>query len=260
MKALQSQQIDPPMPDQAYVEFYAANQISPPSTLFNELNDTYYFAKNKQGQFIYANKLLSERFQLSSAESVFNKTDFDFFRLDIAEQIRKDDVWVMKSGQPIRKKLEIVNDKDQQTLWLITTKSPLYNIHGEVVGIEGLSIDASKTQTQLEPYHVFKDCIDYIQKNYMHHIKMNDLASISNMSLSTFERQFKRHLGSTPVHYIKKVRIQEACGLLLRGLGIPEVAHACGFCDQSYFGKEFKRLMATTPKQYMKNKQHLVDG
>lgn len=239
------------MQQQAYMAFYKNNHVSPPSTLFNALTDTYYFAKNTHGQFVYANKLLSERFALTSPDEVFNKTDFDFFRPDIAQQIRQDDLAVLKSQQPIRKKLEIVNNGQNEPLWLMTTKSPLYNIHGNVVGIEGLSIDASKSQTRLEPYHVFNKPISHIQKHYGQPIKIAELANMSNMSLSTFERQFKKHLGTTPLNYIKKVRIQEACGLLLQGLPIPRVAHSCGFCDQSYFGKEFKQLLAITPKQYV---------
>lgn len=238
------------MHEDAYMAFYLENHISPPSALMSELTDTYYFAKNKDLQFIYANKLLSERFNLPTAEHVFLKTDFDFFRPDIAEQIRQDDLTVIRTQQPIHRKLEIVNGGNDEVLWLFTTKSPLFNIHGDIVGIEGVSIDATKTRTNLEPYHVFKECIDVIQKQYMRPLKVSELAALSNMSLSTFERRFKKYLGTSPAQYIKNVRVQEACFMLREGHSIQDVAYSTGFCDQSYFSKEFKRLMNTTPKAY----------
>jgi len=73
------------------------------------------------------------------------------------------------------------------------------------------------------------------------------------MSLSTFERKFKRHFGSTPSRFIKKLRIERACEQLSNGVDISSVALVCGFCDQSYFTKEFKSIMGITPRQFKKS-------
>lgn len=230
--------------------FYTSHQISPPSPLFDAMTDTYYFAKNVKGQFVHANQLLNEHYDLESANAVIGKTDYDFFRTDIADNIRADDLKVMQNDLVITNKLEVVQDGDGSLRWLFTTKSALKDATGNVIGVEGFSKDAQKSQTSIEPYNAFKDCIEHLRQNFMNPITVSELADISCMSVSTFERKFKKHFGSTPNQYIKRYRIQEACRLLLAGYSIQKAALDCGFCDQSYFTREFRIFMGMTPKNY----------
>lgn len=236
--------------------FYEANGISPPSSLFNALTDTYYFAKNVDGQFVYANKLLNEQYKITNPSEVIGKTDYDFFRTDIADNIRVDDLNVIENDIVISNKLEIVHDENGHIRWLFTTKSPLKNADGEIVGIEGFSRDAQKSQTSNEPYHIFKEVIEYVRKNLANPIKISDLANMCFMSLSTFERKFKIHFSCTPNQYIKRCRVQEGCRLLLTGSSIQQVSLATGFCDQSHFTREFKNILGLTPRAYQQQSLH----
>jgi AraC-like DNA-binding protein len=231
-------------------DFYIKNKISPPSSLFDVLTDTYYFAKNRQGQFVYANKLLNERFKLNDSKEVLGKTDYDFFRVDIADNIRSDDIKVMDQDIIIENKPEVLQNENGQLHWLFTTKAPLKNSSGEIVGVEGFSRDADRALSSIEPYNAFKECIQYLQQHYMDNISVEYFAQISCMSLSTFERKFKKHFGCTPKQYIKRFRIQESCRMLISGYSIQRAAIDCGFCDQSYFTREFRILMGVTPKNY----------
>lgn len=243
MKTSTMKTIDP-------ADFYHKHKISPPSELFDELSDTYYFAKNIHGQFVFTNKLLNTQFDIANPKDVIGKTDYDFFRKDIADKIRQDDMDVMYSAGQIKDKLEVLISEEGLTTWLMTTKRALKNPQGEVIGIEGISVDAYRSQVRLEPYHLFKASLDYIHQHYRHSISIAQLAELSNMSISAFERNFKKHLGATPKHYIRQYRIQEACHLLNSGMTIQAVADATGFCDQSYFTKEFRLIMGMTPKNY----------
>lgn len=231
-------------------DFYQKHNISPPSKLFDVLTDTFYFAKNKKGQFVYANKLLNERFKLVEPKDVLGKTDYDFFRIDVADNIRSDDLKVMNQDITIENKPEVLQNDDGQLHWLFTTKIPLKNAKGEIVGVEGYSRDADRSLTSIEPYNAFKECIQYLQRHYMDNISVEYFAQISYMSLSTFERKFKKYFGCTPKQYIKRFRIQESCRMLIAGYSIQSAAIDCGFCDQSYFTREFRVLMGVTPKAY----------
>ncbi len=230
--------------------FYEDHGISSPHTMFDLLSDIFYFAKNREGQFVCANKLLQEKFNLLSPRDAIGKTDFDFFSQDIAKRIRADDLMVMNNDITVKNKFEVVAGAEGKLYWLFTTKSPIKNKRGEIIGVEGFSRDAERSQNIIEPYHVFKRCIEHMQAEFMNDLSIEYLASLSFMSLSTFERKFKKQFAQTPTQYIKKLRMHQACNLLASGMSIKRAAAESGFCDQSYFSKEFKALVGMTPRQY----------
>ena len=118
------------------------------------------------------------------------------------------------------------------------------------MGVEGFSRDANRSLNSIEPYSAFKECIQYLHRHYMDNVSVEYLAQISCMSLSSFERKFKKYFGCTPKQYIKRFRIQESCRMLIAGYNIQRAAIDCGFCDQSYFTREFRLMMGVTPKSY----------
>jgi AraC-like DNA-binding protein len=236
-----------------YSDFFAANGISPPSTLFEEMSDTFYFAKNKAGKFVWGNRLLQEKHRLPRAEDIIGKCDHDFFRRDIADRIRADDLAVMESGVPVKNKLEVIGGRNGVLTWLFTTKAPLRNTHGEVIGVEGFSRDAQRSQDIIEPFHVFRSAIEYLQAHFMDKVSIEHLAHMSSMSLSTFERKFKQHFSLTPKQYILHMRVHEACRLLPGSQSIERVALDTGFGGQSYFTMQFRSVVGVTPKQYQRS-------
>src|SRR5438067_4349825 len=72
--------------------FFVEHGISAPSALFDTLSDFYYFAKNRAGQFVWGNRLLQEKHALAKVDDIIGQTDHDFFRRDIADRIRADDL------------------------------------------------------------------------------------------------------------------------------------------------------------------------
>lgn len=230
--------------------FFAAHGISPPSTLFDTLSDTYYFAKNKAGQFVWGNRLLQEQHELANVNDILGKTDHDFFRRDIADRIRADDLAVMATGITVKNKLEVIDGGNGELTWLFTTKVPIRNRAGEIVGIEGFSRDARRSQDTIAPFHEFKNCIEYVQEHLTENISIDHLARLSCMSLSTFERKFKEHFSLTPKQYVLHMKVHEACRLLPGASSIARVALATGFGGQSYFTKQFRSIVGITPKQY----------
>lgn len=236
-----------------YADFFAANGISPPSTLFEEMSDTFYFAKNKEGKFVWGNRLLQEKHRLTRAEDIIGKCDHDFFRRDIADRIRADDLAVMESGIAVKDKLEVICGRNGVLTWLFTTKAPLRNARGEVIGVEGFSRDAQRSQDAIAPFHVFRDAIEYLQVRFKEKISIEHLAQLSGMSLSTFERKFKQHFSLTPKQYILHMRVHEACRLLPGSQSIERVAEETGFGGQSYFTMQFRSVVGITPKQYQRS-------
>jgi AraC-like DNA-binding protein len=235
----------------ACASFFEDHGISTPSTLFDTLSDTYYFAKNTAGQFVWGNRLLQEQNKLSNVNDILGKTDHDFFRRDIADRIRADDLEVINTGVTVKNKLEVIDSGNGELTWLFTTKAPIRNRDGDIVGIEGFSRDARRSQDTIAPFHEFKACIEYLQEHLMENIGIDHLAKLSCMSLSTFERKFKQHFSLTPKQYILHMKVHEACRLLPTASSIARVAVETGFGGQSYFTKQFRSVVGITPKQYL---------
>jgi AraC-like DNA-binding protein len=91
---------------------------------------------------------------------------------------------------------------------------------------------------------------DYIRTHFDENISLDDLARQAGYSRSYLVRAFKKTFGMTPYAYLINCRIQRARHALRRGEKIVDVALETGFADQAHFQRMFKRLMATTPRQY----------
>ena len=64
---------------------------------------------------------------------------------------------------------------------------------------------------------------------------------------------FKKNLGMTFTEHLNQTRVGKSCSLLTSTtLSLSEIASRCGFEDQSYFSKVFKKQMGVSPKEYRK--------
>ena len=96
---------------------------------------------------------------------------------------------------------------------------------------------------------------EYIDHHYADPITVDDAASIVCMSESHFMRFFRQVTGQPFVSYLNHFRIARAQAMLVTtDKSISEVSQEVGFCDQSYFGLVFRRLVHMTPREY---KEHL---
>jgi AraC-like DNA-binding protein len=72
-----------------------------------------------------------------------------------------------------------------------------------------------------------------------------------HLSVSQFDRKFKRLFQMTPQQYILRVRINAAAQTLAtEAISVAEIAQQAGFYDQSYFTKQFRKQMGLTPSAY----------
>lgn len=98
-----------------------------------------------------------------------------------------------------------------------------------------------------------KRVIGYIENNYKEDVPLSALAREAGLSPKYLCRLFSQLTGKSPVEYINEYRIDRACMLLSdTDLPILDVGLSCGFNDQSYFIKTFKKHKNTTPGAYRK--------
>lgn len=93
--------------------------------------------------------------------------------------------------------------------------------------------------------------MEYVNANYMKRITLNDISDHVSFSVSYLSRIFKEEKGISLSSYINEVRIRNAKSMLLSSdIPLSSLAYCCGFDDQSYFSKVFKKLTGTTPGKY----------
>jgi AraC-like DNA-binding protein/quercetin dioxygenase-like cupin family protein len=95
--------------------------------------------------------------------------------------------------------------------------------------------------------------IDYTITNFASKIRLEDVASISNMSVSNFCKFFKVRVKKTYVQYLTEVRIGMSCKMLIENqLSINRIAYDSGFVNISNFNRAFKLNKNMTPFSYRK--------
>ena len=92
--------------------------------------------------------------------------------------------------------------------------------------------------------------IEYIKENYYRHIPLEEIAQITYMSKTYLSTLFKKETGYSISEYINGIRVDRARSLLVNSdIAIVEIARMCGFEDQSYFTKVFRKTTGITPKK-----------
>ncbi|WP_084617881.1 sensor domain-containing protein [Cellvibrio sp. OA-2007] len=120
-------------------------------TLGDHMLDLIY-AKDENGRFIYANLALVNMTGAESIENILGKTDFDLNPPAAAQAYVDDDQWVIRTGQPLVGREELLRDaKTGESHWYSTTKVPLRDNNGKIIGIMGISRDITQTkQTEID--------------------------------------------------------------------------------------------------------------
>jgi len=113
------------------------------STLMANMPDNIYF-KDTESQFIRINEAMAEWFGLSHPREAIGKTDFDFFTEEHAQSAFEDEKEVMKSGLSLVSKEEKETWPDGRETWVSTTKLPLRDRNGQIVGTFGVSRDITQ--------------------------------------------------------------------------------------------------------------------
>ena len=97
--------------------------------------------------------------------------------------------------------------------------------------------------------------IEYIKSNYHRHISLEELANISYMSKTYLSTLFKKETGYSLSEYTNLIRVDRAQAFLMDNeLRIIEIARICGFEDQSYFTKVFRKNTGVTPKKFRESR------
>ncbi|HRS09605.1 MAG TPA: PAS domain S-box protein [Sedimentisphaerales bacterium] len=126
-------------------------------TLIDNLPDAIY-VKDRQGRFVLGNPPALRQKGVTSVEGIVGKTDYDFDPKDVAERAARDEQELMSGSRPIMNHERCVLDASCGTKsWYLTTKVPLRNEQGEIIGLVGIGRDITDRRRAEEAYRTLVD-------------------------------------------------------------------------------------------------------
>ena len=190
-----------------------------------------------------ANNIVSEM-------DYIGRTCKDIYPTEFAEQYMALVRQVRETGVAVENQV-YTHAADHSTDFRIASVYPLRDAHDAIIGTATVWRPVASGDTLPDWYGCLKRVVAFIDKNYARPITLQTLAAEAGMSVTHFRRRFTGILHITPARYLATIRVNAAIKLLTSThMLLTEIAHACGFYDQSHFIRTFKRLRRQTPAQY----------
>jgi two-component system, sensor histidine kinase and response regulator len=111
-------------------------------TLLANIPDSIYF-KDCESRFIRLSQSCANKLGVQSTREAIGRSDADFFSSEHADQAMMDESEIMRTGQPMLNRIEEETFTDGHVQWCSTTKLPMYNLEGTLIGTFGISRDVT---------------------------------------------------------------------------------------------------------------------
>lgn len=217
--------------------------------LFDLVEDSYLFVKDRDHRFVRCNRALWMKHGLTGEDEMLGKRDSDFFPPALAR------AYVEEDRKVIETRIEVLD-----AVWLVPSRgalrwyrcSKLPVVEGdEVIGVAGILRPYDGEGDVPQEYERIKPALALANRKYGEQIRVSDLASQAGYSVNQFGRIFQHLFRMKPVDYLKRLRLEEAARLLrTTRLSMCDIALRCGFYDQSAFSKSFRQRNGVTPRKY----------
>jgi AraC-like DNA-binding protein len=123
----------------------------------------------------------------------------------------------------------------------------IYILLGDIIK----NINFSEMYSQLQVLNKFEEVLEYMDKNYLKNPSLHDVAKKANMAPNYFHRKFKKAFAISPYAYMLQKRMDKAKKLLaFPSRSIKEIALLCGYDNEFYFSKTFKKYSGMSPREF----------
>ncbi len=135
------------------------------------------------------------------------------------------------------------NPKDIPVLAPLAVREIFYRL---LCGPQGHHLQAVALQGSQS--HRVNDAIEWLNRNYVEPLRIDELARRVNLSSSSLHHRFKALTAMSPLQYQKQLRLQEARRLLVaEGLEVSAAGYRVGYESPSQFSREYSRLFGASP-------------
>ena len=221
--------------------------------LFDQSTDVAFFVKDSVGRYVAVNDSLVARHGLKSKSQVIGRFPHEICPGDFGRIPTEQDERVLTTKRPLLDHLEMQWHRPNNPVWCLTTKLPIQNSNGDVIGLIGFSRDV---RVPVEPHEIpadFARALEEFERDLSTEMTPAWLAHHSKLSSQRLARLTKRLFGLTPNQFITTSRIAAASRMLRETEStVAEIAHACGFYDHSAFTRAFRSATGMTPSEFRK--------
>ncbi len=135
-------------------------------TLIDNLPD-YIYIKDTKGRYIVGNIAVVHKFGFSSEDKLIGKTDFDLFPHDLALQYYAYEQEIIQSGKGLYdyEGPAVDASKEEKERWVSTTKVPLRDVEGKVIGTVGIDRDITERKRMEETLRETADKFRFVFEN-----------------------------------------------------------------------------------------------
>lgn len=117
--------------------------------------DGVYF-KDRESRFVRVSRALALRFGMNDPAEAIGKTDFDVFGPEHAQQAFEDEQAIIRTGEPVIEKEEKETWPDGRENWVLTTKLPMTDDKGTIIGTMGVSRDITERKRIEQELHEYR--------------------------------------------------------------------------------------------------------
>ncbi len=218
--------------------------------LLEVMPDVMAWLKDRDGRYAWVNAAFLMNYGLSKLSQVIGKADRDLSPDHLAAHFEAGDQAVL-SGRPVNHRLELVGRYDHSAHWCRTTKLPVRDDRGKLVGTVGFTRRLTAAEIGQMAEIPLGAVIATMIRRIGGKITSAELARAAGTSVRGLERAFDRDYGLSPRQYLRRLRMQTACQLLVSTRStLAQISDRCGFSDQSHFNRDFKRMTGMTPRAY----------
>jgi AraC-like DNA-binding protein len=221
--------------------------------LFDRSPEVAFFVKDSLGRYVAVNDSLVARHGLQSKSQVVGKYPHEICPGDFGRTPSEQDQKVLRFGRPLLDHLEMHWHRPNAPVWCLTTKLPIIDEAGRIIGLIGFSRDI---RAAVEPDEIppgFAKTLADFEQSLSPDMTPSIFASKAGLTSPRLARLTRRLFDLTPGQFITKSRVMAASRMLREsGDSVAEIAYACGFYDHSAFTRAFRSATGVTPTQFRK--------
>ena len=229
--------------------------------LMDTLPDRIYF-KDLESRIVRNNAAHARSLGAESPEMCVGRTDFDFFSREHAEIARRDELHIIRSGEPMIAKTERLTMRDGRHGWASTTKLPWRDAEGRIIGTFGVTRDVTAAKEAedrlLEERNLLRTIVDHLPsrlyvKDVAARYVLNSKAHLAMLGVATQAEA----LGRTTVDFFPGARGEQAMADDLQVLsGGPALLNQ----EKSNFGPEGNVHWSLVTKVPLRDREGHISG